>query len=417
MKEFIKKVVSHNLARGSAVVFAGSMVGNVAGYLYHLILGRLLGPIDYGELSSLFSLLYIGTAPLVVAQTVIIKFVAGFKAHGQEGQTKSFLLKLTKATALAGMVGFPVAFFAAPLISSFLHLSSHSFFVLTYALFALSLLMTITGSVIQGYQKFVAFSILSAGLMVTKVLLSIPMVAWGIEGVLWAALLATLLIYALDFVPLRSLLIVKAKPAPLNKKEMFRFAAPTFFTLLGVTSLYSTDVVLVRHFLAASDAGLYAALAVLGKVIFFASSSVSLVLFPVLSERTARGEATKKLVMVALGGVSLLSLAITAVYFAVPDLVVHMLFGNAYQGASALLGQLGIFLTLFSIGNLLVMTCLALGKTGVWVIGVVCALLQIAGIVMFHENIAQVITVNIGVCGLLVAGALGYYFKVSYEKV
>jgi O-antigen/teichoic acid export membrane protein len=417
MKGFIQKVISHNLARGSAIVFVGSMVGNVAAYLYHLLLGRLLGPVQYGELSSLFSVLYIGTAPLIVAQTVLVKFVSGFKAHGQPGQAKSLFWKITKLCAWVSLAGFPVALLAAPWISSFLHLSSPVSFILAYALFAFSLLTIPTVSMLQGYQKFAWVSALGAGVLILKLLLSVPSVAWGIQGVLIAALVASALIYILYFLPMRFILYAQSKPTQLNKRDAFRYAVPTFLTLLGITSLYSTDIILVRHFLAASDAGLYAALAVLGKIIFFASSSVIVVLFPVLSERSAKGENTKKLIGASVGGVSLLSFGLTLLYFLFPDLIVGLLFGNAYAGAGALLGLFGVFLALFSVGNIIAMACLALGRTGVWTIVVLCALLQIAGIALFHENIQMVIQINIAVCALFVVTAGGYYLKTNYEKV
>lgn len=417
MKSIFNKFTSNSLARNGVIVFVGSMVANVASYVYHLLMGRFLGPSGYGELSSLLSLLYIFSVPLIVGQTVLVKFVSGFKAHGEIGQAKSLLVSVTRLFIIICLVGFPVVILITPVIRTFLHLSSPFLFIVAYILFIFSLLNTTAGSMLQGYQKFVWFSVFSAGVIVIKVFFSIPFVRWGVLGVLIAAAAASIVNYLLYYFPLRFVLNAKSRPTKLTKRAAFGFAIPTLLTLLGITSIYSTDIILVRHFFSAGSAGLYAALAILGKIIFFASSAVTSVIFPVLSEQTAKGNVSKKLIGSAIAAVTVISFGITAVYFLFPDFIVHMLFGNAYAGAGSLLGLFGVFLAFFTIGNVISNICLARGYTGIWIFPVVCALLQIIGITVFHLSVLNVIIMDICVSVIFVAGALGYYLKKSYEKV
>lgn len=410
---FIHNVTSHSLAKNSAVVFAGSMTANVLAYIYHLCMGRLLGPSGYGELSSLLSLLYIFTVPLLVAQTVLVKFVSGFKAHGEVGQAKSLFLAATKVFAVVSMIGLPVILISGPYITSFLHLSSATLVTFLYVLLVVSLLTIPTASMLTGYQKFIWVSMMGVLAMLVKLLVSIPLVAWGVSGVMIAAVIASFIVYGVYFIPLRSLLSVRARPTQLSRRDTLGFAIPTLLTLLGITSLYSTDIILVRHFFDAQSSGLYAALAVLGKIIFYASSAVTFVLFPIVAERTAKKEDVKKLIWAAVGGVTLMSVGLTLFYFLFPEIIIRLLFGNAYTDASTLLGIFGAFLALFSVGNIIVTACLALGRTRIWIIPVFCALIQVIGISMFHASIHGVILLNIAVCSVLVVGSLGYYVKTS----
>lgn len=402
-------IFSHALFKNSVIVLIGAMVANVLSYAYHLTMGRVLGPSGYGELSALLSLLYIFTVPLLVAQTVLVKFVSGFKAHGDVGQAKSLFLEATKLFIIVSIIGFPIVLISGPSITAFLHLSSPTLFILLYALLVVSLLTVATGSMINGYQKFVWVSVMGALAILMKLLASAPLVAWGVPGMMLAAVIASALVYGLYFVPMRFLLSVKAKATHLSRRVAFGFAVPTLLIQLGITSLYSTDIILVRHFFNAHDAGLYAALAILGKIIFYASSAASMVLFPVLSERFAKGDSTKKLVLGSVGAVSMVSLGLTLGYFLFPDQIVGLLFGNAYAGAGALLGMFGVFIALFSVGNIVSLACLAVGKTGVWVVPFLCAILQIVAIVLFHGSISSVIALNIGISAIFVLGSGGYY--------
>jgi O-antigen/teichoic acid export membrane protein len=412
-----RKLTQNPLARNSAIVFAGSMAANVLAYVYHLIMGRLLGPAGYGELSSLFSLLYIFGVPLLVAQTVLVKFVSGFKAHGEVGQAKSLFIKATKLFAIVSVAGFPVVLVIAPWVTSYLHLSSTILFILVYILLVVSLFTVGAGSMLTGYQKFIWVSVLGALALLVKIIISVPFAAWRVPGVMIAAVIASIIIYAVYFIPLRSVLSVTRVPTAIKWRDAFGFAIPTLLTQLGITSLYSADIILVRHFFDAKSAGLYAALAILGKIIFYASGAVPVVLFPIASERTALGSKTKKLVLSAIGAVLAISAGITMLYFLFPDFIVNLLFGNAYQGAVTMLGQFGIFLGLFSVANIITYASLAVGKTRIWLVAAVAALIQIAGITMFHDTISGVISINIAVCLLYVIFAGGYYLVNIHEKV
>lgn len=417
LRKWFGRFSSHALALNSAIVFVGSMGANVASYVYHLLMGRLLGPAGYGEISSLFSLLYLFTVPLLVGQTVLVKFVSGYKARNELGKAKSLFLHVTRLCIISSIFGFPLIILGTPVISGFLHLSSPIFAVLVYLLFIFSLFTVAATSILQGFQKFIWVSLIAASAIVVKVVFSIPLSYWGVQGALWAAVIANVLIYAICFVPLRFMLSKKQEPTMLHWKEAARFAAPTLFTLLGLTSIYTTDIILVRHFFSAKDAGLYAAIAILGKVIFYASSAVSTVLYPVLSERSVTGGSSNKLVMWATGMVGMVSFVLTGIYFMFPNIIIGLLFGSQYHVQGNLLGLFGLFIAIYSVANILVMACLGLGKMKVFAISMICALGQIVGVIVFHGSLATVLYINIIASTLLVVCVIGYYLRVSNEKI
>lgn len=407
----LRSLLLHGTVRNSAIVFTGTMTANVASYIYHLLMGRMLGPSGYGELSSLLSILYIFTVPLMVGQTVIVKLVSALKATGKLGQSKTLFIKITKLVILFCLVCLPVIAYVSPWVMQYLHLSSPMLFTLVYVLFVFTLLGFVASSMLQGYQKFIPYSTLAALAIVVKLIISAPSVKFGVTGVLWAAIIAAIVVYGLYFFPLRFLFAPPSLKTQISKMAALLFAFPTFLTILGITSLYSTDIILVRHYFSPSQAGVYSALAILGKIIFYASSAISLALFPVVSEKTTKGESVRTLVWSAIGGVVGITVLLLVLYFAFPAIIVGMLFGTSYVHASGMLGVFGVFLGLFSLGYILANMSLAMGKTQVWIFPVVGALLQIAGISLFHTRLIDVIYVNIAVCAVYVAGSFLYVVK------
>jgi len=414
-KKMLATAIQNPLARGSAIVFVGSIVANIGAYAYHLIIGRILGPTGYGELSSLISLLYIVSVPNTVVQTILVKYFSSTKANNEIGQAKDIVIRSMKWISLSVLIGLIITLISAPYIQSFLNLRETSWVLGIYCIFVSSLYSIVSSSVLQGYQKFLWLSVMSAIAIVVKIVLSIPLAAWGVGWTILATIISSLIIISIFFYAIKFVLSAKRKRFPMTKKDILKYGAPTFMTLLGITSMYSTDIMLVKHYFPAHEAGVYAALSVLGKVIFFASSAVSSVIFPVLSERKSKKENTDTMVWLGAAIVGSISLAITTIYFLFPSMVLHILFGPAYDDAVPYLGLFGIFLSFFSLTNIFTLILLALDKMNVWIIIAIGAITQIGCIMLFHNSIMDIVTINITVTAILSLSVIGYYLKTKEQ--
>jgi len=83
--KILKRIFSSQLISGSLVMGVGTVIGGGGNYLYHLLMGRMLGPIDYGILASLISLSYLLGIPMGTLGLVIVKFVSAFKGKKDFG--------------------------------------------------------------------------------------------------------------------------------------------------------------------------------------------------------------------------------------------------------------------------------------------------------------------------------------------
>lgn len=408
IKKFITKLSQHSLALSSVIVFAGSMGANIAGWLYHLFVGRILGAEGYGELAALISLLYILNVPASVIQTVLVKFFSALKAKQEQGQAR-FLIRVatTKILIIEG-VGMVVIFIFARAMALFLHISSPWYIVWLYFVFATFMVGIINGSAIQGFQLFTASSVLTTTGMMLRLFFGVGFAYFGVGWTLVSNIFSNALSFGLSFLPLRFFLRIKEKSLVINRTEILGFSVPAFVTTLGVTLLFSQDVLLVKHYFTSYEAGIYASLSVMGKVLFFATGAVSFVLFPVLSERKASGKNHSRLVYPALFIIGSICAALTALYFIAPQLVL-LAFGKAFFGAAPYLGPFAVFMTFFSLASIMIQTLLALDKTNVWILTTVFSVMQLVLIVFLHDTLSHIIAVNIVVSVALFSSLLLYY--------
>lgn len=408
IKTLFFAVTSHHLFKNSALVFVGSTTANFSGWLYHLFVGRILGPEKYSELSSLFAIFYILNVFTSVVQISLLKFFSVYKARNDYGQANTLFWMATKKITIASVVGIIVLFPFVPFFSAYLQIDSYVYFFLIYVIFATSTITVPGGAALQGFQQFMPLTLVSNIGMLLRLISGIIGAFFGVGWTLIANIITNIGSYAVYFFPLRFLFHTKAKKLTISKKDALSYGVPVLLTTLGLTVLNSQDVLLVKHYFTSYDAGIYASLSVLGKIIFYASSAVGYVLFPLVAQRKELQADFGRSVKVGLIAVGSMSCMITVAYFLFPSMVVFPL-GPAFAGAAPYLGWFGIFVTFYTLATLLLTTLLAMGATKIWVITMIVAILQYVFIALYHASLFEITYVNIITSVILFLSLLIYY--------
>lgn len=406
MKKRIREIILHPLFSGSAVMVIGSNSVNTLNYLYHLIMGRMLGPANYGELAALISL--IGLFGIVPASMnlVIIKYVSSAKNKQEVNNLVSWL----KSKAFQVSVGFfLVILIASPVIYSFLNISKISYLFLIALSFLFSLQALLNRSILQGLLKFkeMVFSVLAENTVRLSISALLVFIGFRVGGAMLAFVISALLGWYVTNFYLRFYSKKNPNLSP-DVKSMVMFTIPVLIQSFSTTSLYSSDVILVKHFFSSHDAGIYAALSTLGKIIFFGAGPIGAVMFPIVAQRQARGQNFRKIFVYSFLLTGMLAVIISILYWFFPRIAIGLLYGSAYVGDANLLVWFGLFMSLFTLSSLLISYSLSLGKTRVVLIPLVISLLQIIAIWFYHQSLFTVILISTLISALLLVSLLIY---------
>lgn len=402
------------LIKGSLIVLIGSTLANFGMYLFHLLMGRFLGPVDYGVLESLISLSYFLGIPMGVLGMVIVRFVSQESADTEK--IAAFIKKIVLKISGWGFLALVVFLFAFPLLKNLIKVDSFALFLGLGTFSFISVYLTICSSSLQGIMQFTKLSLIGIFNIWSRLVLALIVVVLGfrVGGVLLATVLATLLTILLGYT-----FMAKYLPFASNREisisrtftRIKSYSLAVFLNNLSTTSLYTVDIILARYFLSSTEAGYYAALSVLGKIIFFASGPIATVLFPLASEKQSKGEDYRRIILLGLGLVLLVSVGISGIYFLLPKLMINILYGQAYLSAAGNLGFFAIFISLYSLCVLFLNYYLSISKTKIISLALLAALVQIMLISIFHQSINQIIQVNIGVAFFLFMGLLLYFLR------
>ncbi len=397
------------LVNQNATVFAGGVAAGVAGFAYHALAARRLGPAGYGELASLFALYTLGT----VGYQVLLLVTARAAAHVAERRGRpaaSALLRPLSARLLTPSVGacVVVLLIAVPVVG-FLHMSSLLAMTLLGPAVAAAWLTAVPRGLLQGSQRFGLLSLSLAGEMALRVVgVGMAMAAglWvaGAIGVLVVASAVTCV--ALWAVLLRDGAETEAAAPPRSGA----FAGLAAASTVSMLWLYNADVFLARHFMSGDQAGVYASLNRVSTIVLMLTVSVGQVLFPRVVDAVARNVHPGRLLAVSTILVCGLGSAAVLVLTAEAPLVVRVLFGPGFGPAIKLVGWAALAGMVLSVVNLLTQFLMAVGDRMLVPLLTVGAAAEAALIAIWHSGpaavVVDVLSVDAGLGCLLAVSAL-----------
>jgi O-antigen/teichoic acid export membrane protein len=407
----IKKLAQSPLIKNSAILWVGMMAANMSNYLFHLLMGRFLGPVDYGVLASLISVFYFLTVPTVTVLTAVMKYSAEYQAEGNLAKVNGLYKDSTKWLGVTGLVLFVIFAAASPWISRFLNIPTVTPVIMLSLVIPVAYIIPINRGIMQGLESFGQLSINYSLEAILKLVVGLLLVYLGyqVSGAIAGIVLAMFVCYGLSFFPVSSLLR-KSGTQEVHLKNILKYSFSVFLALLCLSSYFSVDVILVKHFLSATNAGYYSGLSILGKIVVFASMAIVSVMFPIVTSLHTKDQEHSHYLLYTLSLVSLVSGVIVVAYFVAPSLIIHILFGQKYAPMAPYIGIFGVAMLFLALSSALINYYLAIHQTRFVPLLVVLAILQVVLISWFHSSIKEVTLVMIAVMFLLLASMAAYYF-------
>ncbi|MGB3150317.1 MAG: oligosaccharide flippase family protein, partial [Maribacter sp.] len=198
-----------------------------------------------------------------------------------------------------------------------------------------------------------------------------------------------------------------------KKRRVVQFMVLTACYELTQIIINNSDVLLVKHYFDARDAGLYASLALIGRVVYFVAWMFVMLLLPTVVEKQKNGEATAPVLFKYVGYIGFLSITIVAVCALFPEFIIQMMFGEAYLAMAPLLWQYALATSLFAISNIFAYYFLSLDEYKPVIFSGLLGVSQVVLIVFFHSDLKMVVQVQIIAMITLLIAQLIYFSQKS----
>lgn len=389
---------------------------NAINYLYHLLMGRILGPADYGSLASIYSIIYVVAIVPISTSYAIVKFISHAKDKGERSYIHQSLNKFVWKLAIASSL---VLLAVSPLLAKFLNLGQVIGVAMIAPLTFLSLITLINQASMQGMLKFIGL----VGPNITNAIgklgfgLALVFFGFGVNGAVFGILMALVISYFFSVWLKKGMFDARPNKDNFTIHKFLDYAFPVLMQALAFTAYFTVDVILVKHFFPPFEAGLYAALSTLGKIVYFASQPITAAMFPIVVGKRSRGERYREIFFISFILTVLISLGITAVYWLFPDLAIGLLYGKDYLAAKPELVWMGGTMAFYSANYILVNFLLSIERVKIVFLTLLIAIMQAVGIVFFHSTLLQVIQISLVSMFVLFVGVSGYIIVVQARRL
>jgi O-antigen/teichoic acid export membrane protein len=398
------------VVRGSAILLLSTGLVAATNLLYNILIARMLGASSFGHASALYTLLMMVTAITLSFQIITSKFIARSSETPVRAQIYASMLRRAWQAGL--VIALLVAAGSAYLKSYFNLPAQHDLVLLAIAA-GVYIPLGVRRGKMQGCYNFSGLAVNVVVEVAVKLggALLFLYCGMGVTGVMTAVLLSIVAAY----------LIGKPEAeyrgvARLIKIAPFGEGMQAILYFIGQVVLSNLDILLVKHFFPPAEAGIYAAVALVGRVVFMLSWSVVSSMFPV-SARHAHRPGGHSVLYTALLLVGTLTSAFIAAIALAPPALWTMLLGKAFllgttASFSPLLTEYAVMTGVYCIAVVIMMYEISrrIG-TAAWVQLGASAILA-GAIWRYHASLSQVILVQVFVmCGLLVVVTIPLFFE------
>jgi O-antigen/teichoic acid export membrane protein len=395
---------------GSMIMLFGSTLVSLINFGYNMAVAHMLGPAEFGHAAAAVTLLMLVSCITLAFQLVCAKFVAKNETAGAKAAVYRSLLR---QAWLVGMVLGSVLILGSGLVGQYLNLPSP--WVVILLAFGIAFYIPL-GVRRGGMQGVCQFSRLTTNFLIeaaVKFVAAVVLVetGFGILGAVAAISASVVLAYFVPSIDGE----LEARPAAGGLPASFHEGMQAIVFFIGQVVINNVDILLVKHFFDASSAGMYAAIALVGRVLYFASWSVVSAMFPISAGAKPKEENAAVLV------VPLLFVLCIAVVFILglgifPDLVLRTVFGNGFhsvgRGLDSLLSLYAAATGTYSISVVLMAYEMSrrIANTG-W-LQLVFSGAIVLGIYFFHDTLYQVVMVQLVLMVLLLVAVSVPFFRV-----
>ncbi len=371
-------------ARPSGAAFlVSAAVVHGGNYLFNVVMGRALGPAPFSDLLVVLTLLLAMTLVSGTLQTAAAKLATESGGGAASRWLRSRALGAGSVLALVIAAG-------SPMLSRFFNVESPLPFIIIAAGVPALLAQAVDRGVLQGSVRFGRLALSYQAEMWCR-LGGAGLLVWaglGLNGAVAALALSFWVSWALSR--------PRSRSGPATGRPPVGAVAGAALLAAGEVLVNHADLLIVKHFNEAAVAGAFGAIALVGRIPFFAAWTLAALAFP--SVAAGDGRARRQ----TLGAVAVIGTGVTVAGWVFPG-VVELLFGDGFFTYASYLGPYTASTAMFALARTEALLELAAGRHRGTTLVLAAGVVQAAALWWLGAAIGTVVAVRLAVMALLAA--------------
>lgn len=416
MSNKIKNLFNGKLIRASSFLLTGGIVSGFLGYLFQIIMGRMLSVSEYGIFATIMAIFVLIGAPLGTLSMLVSRKVSAYRSIQYAHQRAYFFFMVHQKLIIASVISVITILFFLESIQHFLSIEDSINFYLLILLLLVAFPLSVNNAYLQGLQYFKWLSL--SGVLATslKIIIAVLLInlGFGVSGAIGGVALSSFVILILTYVILRPSLNKVANNSNKKINLSFKVAIPVFIANVSFLIMTQIDMVVVKHYFSSQDAGIYAAASTLGKAVMYLPGGIAMALFPMVAEKHAEGESSANFLIQATVLTFLLCSIGALFYYFYSFFFVVLIFGEEYMAAAEILKYFGFAMIPMALIMVAEHFLIAIGKVLFAYLFMIIAPLQLVAIYYYHDTFLNILTIT-AITGLVLT-IIGYIVLWRFYK-
>lgn len=404
LNQFIELIrTKKEIFSGSLFVLA-TLFANFLNFFFNAYLGRALDFDDFAAISLVSSFSFLSTLISKGFSTTVTYQSGYYTGKNDNANAWGFWKYMRKYSWIFSIAITVIWLLATPLLAKFFNANDLYLFLLFGLVFLVGFTMNVDQAYISGKLLFGLLAFLTVAEPVIKNILAFTFVALGWQEFAYAIVPITTLVIFLVGWSIVLKYSSKERKKQLSEETSYKFPVKLFLIsmLLGLSSLafLSFDVIFAKHFLNPVEAGKYALVSLVGKMVYFLGGLVAPFILPIVSRNEGASKDSRKVLnlsLLATAGISIAAFVIFGLfgYFTIP-----FLYGNKAKDIISYLPLFTAGLVFFTISRVYISYYLAKKIYSLPLASFFLTLIQMVLVLFFNR------TVNEFVMIMFIVGAL-----------
>ena len=350
------------VARGSFYRIFFLILASFIGYLIRIILSKSLTLKEFGLFYSVFAFvnffILFGNLGLVSS---LVKFLPEYIVNKEQQKISSSIFSVFSVISISSLVVIAILILSGGFLAEHFFKIPESKYILYFLCiyFALEVFVDIITNIFLSFKRMLLYSIREFLINSFVLIFIISSLVSGVFSPVFAYIISLLLVLII-------FLFFFFKTFPINKykprfsyptiKKFFRFGILMLSATIGGVIISSFDTLMLTYFDTLEKVGVYNVVLPTAMILVFFGSSISAILFPVLSEMW-----TKKYIETLIDAIAIIhkygmlfTLPIGFIFMIYPEVILNYLFGEEFIiGVNALrILTIGVLLYAISTVNI-----------------------------------------------------------------
>ncbi|MDE2991795.1 MAG: hypothetical protein OXU21_12160 [Chloroflexota bacterium] len=382
------------VARDTVVLGGLNLLASLTSFGFQWAMARMLSPGDYADLFAVLALFAVLSVPSQLLLPIGTRVTSlAVVARGRTAALDILRRSLIRS-ALIGLVAWIVVAATSGAIEFLLGTDNRAAVIWLGCAVAIAFVVPFTKALLTGLRAFLLLgaSNLVDGALRAGIGVGLVALGFGVAGGMAASALSGLV--GVLVVVIAAPYIARATTeapveAPPDSSGMSAHVRVGLLSL-SLAILMNVDVLVVRHFFDDANASLYAASALVGRIVLFASAPAAQVVLPHIIRHVAAGEPLTRTFAVTAAFTVLISGGAALIIVVAPEFVFQVIFADRYVPDPPLVWGYTLVGSLLALLTLLTYFHIGAGTLRVWLVLVPLSMACAVTLWLQHESLTAV---------------------------